>query len=415
MSIGFAGFRNREFIMISSVQASSLITANTAVLPVESVPFSEAAGRVLREPILADRDVPPFDRAMMDGIAFAHRSWARGNRRFRVDGVQAAGEPAQSLTDGDACFEIMTGAVVTAGCDCVVPYEETEIADGYAEVGAGFVPEAGKFIHRRGSDHPRGAELVPAGRRLSAREIACAASCGYARLDVTCQPCVTLVSTGDELVDVDQPVEPHEIRSSNAYALRAALGALGIPRANNRHLRDDQETLERSLREILETSEIVILSGGISRGKFDFVPEILAKLGVERLFHGVSQRPGKPFWFGTREDGTTVFALPGNPLSTVVCFHRYVAPAIEKMLGLAPSPQVFAALAEAFQFGPPLTLFLPVRVRCDRKGRLSAEPRPANNSGDYAAIVPTDGFLELPGESQSEFAAGFAARYFSWL
>jgi molybdopterin molybdotransferase len=401
--------------MITSEQASLIIGEHMKVLPIEEIPFLGSAGRVLREPILADREVPPFDRVMMDGIAFSHRSWAAGNRRFKVAGVHPAGEPARVLPHEDACFEIMTGAVLLEGCDCVVPYEEISITEGYAEVVTNFLPEAGKFIHRRGSDHPRGDPLVEAGRRLTAREIACAAACGYAKIKVTQQPRVTLVSTGDELVDFDQPVKPHEIRSSNAYALLAALSAMGIPDARNRHLRDDRDALENSLREILDSSEVVILSGGISKGKFDFVPEILAKLGVERLFHGVSQRPGKPFWYGVRENGATVFALPGNPLSTVVCFHRYVAPAIERMLGLGEPPEVFATLAEGFHFKPPLTLFLPVLAEFQRDGHLSAEPQPANNSGDYAAIVPTDGFVELPGESQTEFAAGFAARYFPWL
>ncbi len=402
--------------LITVNEASRIIEEATGTLPAEEVSLVGSMGRVLRQTVHADREVPPYDRVMMDGIAFSHKDWQNGGRNFAIAGIQAAGSPPKTLPGSGNCFEIMTGSVLSAGCDCIAPYEEVEIKDGFAGVIDGFEAVPGRFIHKKGSDYPQGASLLQPGCRLTSRQIAVAAACGCTELKVTRFPNISLVSTGDELVEMGQPVDQHQIRPSNVYSLQTGLTALGIPTVKRFHLNDQPEELEKIIAGLLEVSDVIILSGGVSKGRYDYVPEILAKLGVKKLFHGVSQRPGKPFWFGVQEDRSpvSVFALPGNPLSTLICFHRFVIPALEKMLGLPVSLPVWAVLAEPFDFKPPVTLFLPVSAEPQSNGLLSAVPRPGSNSGDYASIVETSGFVELPGRESDEFPAGYCPRYFPW-
>ncbi len=401
--------------LIAVNEAARIVEEATAVLSTEEVSLVEAIGRALRQTVQADRDVPPYDRVMMDGIAFNHRDWENDVRQYSIVGTQAAGAPPEILTGSGNCFEIMTGSELSNGCDCVVPYEEVEINEGKAQIVDGFVPQPGRFVHKTGSDYPAGATLLQPGYRLTSRQIAIAAASGCTHLRVTRLPRISLVSTGDELVEIDLPVERHQIRPSNAYSLQAGLAALGISTVKRSHLNDRPEEIEKKLVSLLEDSDVLILSGGVSKGRYDYVPEILEKLGVKKLFHGVTQRPGKPFWFGRQDDGPSVFALPGNPLSTLVCFHRFVVPSLEKMLGLPTPPTVWASLAEPFDFEPPQTFFLPVAAESQPDGLLSATPRSVSNSGDYASIVSTSGFVELPGEDLSEFPTGYCAKYFSWI
>jgi molybdopterin molybdotransferase len=210
-----------------------------------------------------------------------------------------------------------------------------------------------------------------------------------------------VIATGDELVDVDKKPLPHQIRKSNSHALAAALHQLGC-QADLFHLVDDPKILEEKVGMILNKYELIILSGGVSKGKFDFVPQVLASLGVQKLFHQVNQRPGKPMWFG-RSEKNIVFALPGNPVSTFMCFYRYVKPWLMKSLGSEERPQL-AVLAEDFTFTPDLTYFLQVKIQ-NENGKLMAYPIAGGGSGDFANLKEVDGFLELPLE-RSTFQAG---------
>ena len=401
--------------LIAVKEAALIIEEAIEILPTVEVSLVDSIGRALRQPVRADREVPPYDRVMMDGIAFSYRDWQNGVRQFSIAGTQGAGSPPKTLSGSGNCFEIMTGSVLANGCDCVAPYEEVEINEGKAQIIDGFTPQPGRFIHKTGSDYPSGATLLRPGCRLTSRQVAVTASSGCAHLRVTRLPKISLISTGDELVEIDQLVERHQIRTSNAYSLQAGLAALGISTVNRCHLNDRPEELEKKLASLLEDFDVLILSGGVSKGRYDYVPEILQKLGVKKLFHGVAQRPGKPFWFGVKEGGPPVFALPGNPLSTLVCFHRFVVPALQKMLGLLPPQPLWAALTEPFDFKQPMTFFLPVITESRTNGLLSATPRPVSNSGDYASIVETSGFVELPGGDLNDFPTGYVAKYFGWI
>lgn len=399
--------------MLSVAEAEKQVLDAVPLLPPEDCPLAKAHGRALRQPITADRDLPPFDRVAMDGYALRHEAWLAGVRQFRVAGLQAAGTIPLSLPADDACIEVMTGAVLPGGTDTVVPYEDAASKEGAMTIVAEANIAAGQAVHRRGSDHGAGSVVVGPGVRLTAREIAVAAACGCAHLSVTQQPAVAVVATGDELVEVSSPVAPHQIRRSNDYALRAALIAAGHPRVERYHLRDMRHEIEHILWHIVAEYDVVVITGGAAKGKFDFLPGVLDDLGVKKLFQGVAQRPGKPFWFGLSPRHTPVFALPGNPASAYICLHRYVLPALAKMSGLAAVAPRFAVLTERVVFKPALTLFLPVKITPGPGGEQLAAPAPLNTSGDFASLTGTDGFVELPAQPE-ESGAGAVVRFWPW-
>ncbi|HEX2101408.1 MAG TPA: molybdopterin molybdotransferase MoeA, partial [Candidatus Synoicihabitans sp.] len=274
---------------------------------------------------------------------------------------------------------------------------------------------SGSNVHRQASDHAAGDELIPAGRRLRSAEIAVAATCGAAQVQVAARPKVAVIATGDELAEVgDRELASHHVRKSNDYALRAALALDGLTGPIERlHLRDEWPEIEAGLARALAEYDVVILTGGVSRGRFDHVPAVLAALGVEAKIGGVAQRPGKPMSFGVSPGGVPVFALPGNPVSACVCLHRYVLPALRRMAG-APAPNAeFVTLGKAVTFSPPLTYFLPVRVESRMDGSRIATPEPFNTSGDVGGLLQTDGFVELAAESNM-FSPGLTVRFWRW-
>lgn len=396
--------------MLTPAQAETLIEQHLSCLPIESLPLTQAAGAVLRENIYAERDQPPFDRVAMDGIALM--SGAAQSGRLRICGVQAAGDPPARLTDPEGCIEIMTGAMLPPGCDAVVPVEQVRRAGEFAEIGRKTV-SPWQNVHRRGSDCQQGALLLPAGTRLSAPEVAIAAGAGMARLRVSAQPMIVVISTGNELVEPGESIEPHQVRRSNAYGITASLRQHGFNRVSDDHVRDDEAELTERLGFHLRTHDVLILSGGVSMGKLDLVPQVLEKLGVGMVFHHVAQRPGKPMWFGISQTGPAVFALPGNPVSTLMCLSRYVLPALRAAMGQAPREPRRISIDAPVEVKVPLAFFLPVTLKSDDWGRTSAQPRPTNGSGDFTALAGTDGFVELPPGPVS-FPKGFVARFFRW-
>ncbi len=400
--------------VITPAEADALILANLTPLLREHCPLLQAHGRVLRDDIVADRDLPPYDRVTMDGYALRAGALAKGVGKFRIGGMQAAGMRPLALPEADdACVEVMTGAVLPAGADCVVPYENATASDGVVSIiqTAGIAP--GAAVHRRGSDHRAGAVVVRAGSRLTGGAIAAAAAVGAATLTVTAVPTIAIVATGDELVEVEHAVAPHQIRRSNDYGLRAALIAAGYARVERFHLRDARSEIERLLRGIIAGHDAVIITGGVSKGKFDFISGELDAQGVRRMFQGVAQRPGKPLWFGVSQRRTPVFALPGNPVSAQTCLYRYVIPALDAASGLSPAPVRRVALARPIGANPALTRFIPAMLASGEHAELIATLAPTNTSGDFAGLVGTDGFVELP-PSAVERPAGDVAAFHPW-
>jgi molybdopterin molybdotransferase len=402
--------------MLSPAEAEKQIFEAMPEWPREDCALEQAHGRILRAEIRADRDLPPFDRAMLDGYAFRASALAAGIRIFRVEAVQAAGAAEVSLGPRpDACVEIMTGAVMPQGADCVVGYEDMTREGGVMTIAKspGDIA-AGHAVHRRGSDHRAGEGIVAAGTRLTGREIAVAAACGFAVVSVSCRPRIAIVATGDELVDVDVSPAPHQIRRSNDWALRAALAGGGYPGAEVHFWRDDPAEVERGLKHVLSTYGVVLFTGSVSRGKFDHLPAQLEKQGARKIFHGVAQRPGKPFWFGIGPGGAPLFALPGNPVSSYTCLHRYVLPALDRASGLASKRRLIAALSTQVRSKRQLAFLMPVRVASGPRAELMAEPAPGNTSGDFSGLANTDGFVELPA-SEIDFPAGHLAPFHPWM
>jgi len=401
--------------MLTPLEAQRLIGQRLSCLPIESLPVGYSAGAILRENVYAERDQPPFDRVSMDGIALSAQAARSGRRSFRIQAMQAAGDPPLSLASPDDCIEAMTGAVLPAGCDAVVPVERIRVESGFAILEDGLVVEAWQNVHRRGSDQRQGALLLKSGVRLESPDIAVAAGAGMARLRVSQQPAIMVVSTGNELVEPGDPIEAWQLRRSNAYGLVAALRRRGFQRVADDHLPDDAQVLHERLKQHLDSYEVLILSGGVSMGKLDLVPAALAACGVQQVFHRIAQRPGKPMWFGIAANGSAVFALPGNPVSTLVCLARYVIPALGAAMGAAGpgDNQDKIALAAPVTFNAPLAGFVPVRVETDEWGRPWAVASPHNGSGDFAALAGTDGFVELP-PGPNVYPKGFVTRLYRW-
>ncbi len=388
--------------MLSVSDAFALMQQHVLPLPTKTVPLHNATGRVLREAINADRDFPPFDRVAMDGIGIQFADYGAGQRTFMVVGTQRAGEPPQTLREPTTCLEVMTGAMLPVGVDTVVRYEDVTITDGQATITIDDV-EKGQNIHVRATDRHAGDQLLPVGTWMGPSEMAVAASVGQTELVVTALPRVALISTGDELVAVDETPLPYQIRRSNTYMVQTVLLSLGI-KATMHHITDDEAILQTEIAHLLADNDVLILSGGVSAGKADFVPAVLTRLGVQQRFHKIQQKPGKPLWFGTTEN-KTVFGLPGNPVSTVLCACRYVLPYLRASLGLTPAPVQYAQLATSLTFKPNLTYFLPVKLTSEPDGRTLAHALPGSGSADFANLTAADGFMELP-PSQAEFGAG---------
>ena len=399
--------------MLNPAQADQLIGQHLTCLPIESLPLIQCAGAVLRENIYAERDQPPFDRVAMDGIAVDSSAVQQGTRRLRIQATQAAGDPPLQLAAPQSCIEVMTGAVIPSGCDSVIPVEQITVSSSEAELPSELTVQPWQNVHRRGTDSRQGALLLSSGARLQGPEIAIAASAGMARIRVSSQPMLAVISTGNELIEPGEPILPHQVRRSNAYAIVAALRRHGFQRVADDHLQDDPAEIKRRLKFHLETHDVLVLSGGVSMGKLDFVPRVLDELGVPPIFHTVSQRPGRPMWFGVASSGATVFALPGNPVSTCVCLTRYVLPALYVAMGCTPPPPEKIALGSDVTVKPPLTFFLPVRLEVDDWGRAWAIPRPTNGSGDFTSLAGTDGFVELP-PGPNTYPKGFVTRLHRW-
>ncbi len=399
--------------MLSTAEARRAIFAAMPQLGTESVSLDDAIGRVLRQNVVTERDQPPFDRVTMDGIAIRFSEFDAGRREFRIAGTQHAGDPVSSLSDGDGCIEVMTGTTVPTGADTVIAVERISVVDGVATIEDGYVPDAGQFIHRQASDHATGTQVLTAGGVVSPMDVAIIASCGLDAISVSKLPNIRVISTGNELVPPAGPIEPHQIRLSNGPALVAMLASQGLTNTEHDHILDDPKELERRIGEHLEAADALVLSGGVSMGKADFVPRVLANLGVQVEFHRIAQRPGKPMWFGLGPMGQTVFALPGNPVSTLVCCRQYVLPALFHASGRPDRAPQRVVLDSDVEFKPNLTYFLPARISSNDAGEAIATPNPTNTSGDFMALTGTDGYLELDASATS-FPAGTIAPFHAW-
>jgi len=391
--------------MITVEEAEKIILSELRDYGAEIMPFELTLGRVLAENIKADRDLPPFNRVTMDGIAVSYDAIENGINSFHIKATQAAGDPPGAVHEPDHCIEIMTGAALPLSVDTVIRYEDLEIRAGLASVliSPNHI-KRGQNIHFQGRDKKQHEIVAGSGQIISPAIISLVASVGETELRVKKLPRVVVISSGDELVEVEQTPLVYQIRRSNNYNVKAVLQQHGIEAAML-HIPDDPEITKRLIQQCLVNYDVILLSGGISMGKFDYIPKALEELKVQQLFHKVEQRPGKPFWFGKHENGVVVFAFPGNPVATFMCLHRYFLTWLRATLGLKPQPAAYAILDRDFNFQPALKYFLQVHLQVNEHGQLMATPIEGNGSGDFANLADTNAFMELPLE-KNHFAKG---------
>ena len=386
--------------MISVKEAKNIILNSTQNFGVEEIPFIKSVGRILKEDILADRDFPPFHRVSMDGIAIDYTLFKNGQRSFKIEGIQAAGSEQLTLEDSENCIEVMTGAVLPNNANTIIRYEDVTIENGTATINVDEIKD-GQNIHNKGKDGKVGNLLIKENTKISAAEIGVLATVGKSFVKVAKQPKVMIVSTGDELVGVDEIPLEHQIRRSNVFTLVSLLERLNIP-SEIAHITDDKPVLKSKIEYYLQEYNVLLFSGAVSKGKFDFLPEVFDELGVEKLFHKITQRPGKPFFYGKTEK-CNVFGFPGNPISTFVNCLVYFYPWYYKSVNLKIEEET-AILAEYFSFKPDLTYFLQVKLSY-KFGHLVATPITGNGSGDLASLVNADAFIQLPND-KIEFKSG---------
>jgi molybdopterin molybdotransferase len=313
----------------------------------------------------------------MDGIAISYEAFAKGQIDFKIENIQAAGSEQLTLKEHTNCIEVMTGAVLPQHTDTVIPYELVTIENGVATINTNTVND-GQNIHVQGKDRKTNDVLIKKNKIISSAEIGVLATVGKSMVKVAKQPSVLIISTGDELVKVLEKPLSYQIRKSNVYTLVSLLERLNI-KADTKHITDDKAILKQKIKQFLIDYDVLLFSGAVSKGKFDFLPEVLDELDVEKKFHKVKQRPGKPFWFGhtvpldMSEQGenksrkTIVFAFPGNPVSTFVGCVKYFYPWYKKSVDLVFENHQKAILAKDFTFKPDLTYFLQVRLE-NKKG-----------------------------------------------
>jgi len=381
--------------MISVKEADVLLKEHLLTFLQDYCPIAQCIDHVLAEPLRADRDFPPFDRVTMDGIAISHSGNAQAEKEYIVQAIQLAGEAPLQLISKDHCIEIMTGSVCPQGCDTIIPKEEITFSAG-KDVRKAIIHSPkiinGQNIHKVGTDAKRESLLLEPKTIITPAIIGLLASLGKTLVKVYKRPTMAIVSTGDELVEIDKIPLAHQIRRSNAYVIHTALHKAGFE-SKLFHFNDNKDLLKKGLAYILDNFQIVISSGAVSKGIADFLPEVFAELNVETIFHFVAQRPGKPLYFGKRGD-QAVFALPGNPVSTDMCFIRYVLPYLYNSIGIE-SEQKYAVLTEDVVFKAPLSFFPTVVLQSNHLGSLEATPVYGNGSGDLVQLIKGNAFLEL--------------------
>lgn len=393
--------------LITCQEALDLVAAHIAALSprtgVERVPLEQALGRVLAQPVHADRDQPPFPRSTRDG--YAVRAADHGVRK--LIGSVRAGEvwTGAPLAQGEA-IEVMTGAPVADGADAVVMLEHVTATAATVSISDKQLPSAGDNVVPRGQEARAGDVLLHTGVRLTAAEIALAASVGAAKLSVYVLPVAAVLATGDELVAVDQTPTSHQIRNSNSHTLGAIVREHGgVPRL----LSPASDTRESLLERITagRDADILLLSGGVSAGKYDLVEDVLLSLGAEFYFTGVLMQPGKPVVFGRLPVTDThaeqwIFGLPGNPVSTLVTALLFAIPILRALGGefLSRPRFVQATLASEIKVRPGLTRFMPAKLTSSLDA-VTTDLVESHGSGDLAGNARSNGYIVVPSDADS--------------
>lgn len=396
--------------MIDYPQALSLLQQAVSPLDVEWVESARAQGRVLAVAVVSEAWLPPFDNSSMDG--FAVDTGGTGlpeGTEIAVHGWQAAGDEQQRASGG--AWEIMTGARVPEGLDAVVPVEQVEVlarTDGRpASIRLTHAVEPGQYLRRRGEDVAAGREVIAAGTLLRAQEIMLLAALGVAKVQVRRRPRVAVIATGRELVsDPAQPLQSGQIRDSNRPFLLAQLQAAGAEVVWQGVVGDEPAPFQQALDQALALGVDVVLStGAVSEGRYDFIPDALRERGARIVFHKVAVRPGKPLLFAKLREGAFYFGLPGNPVSTAAGLRFFVEPALRAMFGQPPEKPLRIPLRADFAKVPHLRFFARARVDRDDAGGLQAAILPGQESFRLMPMLQANAWAVVP-EGQAGAARG---------
>ena len=383
--------------MLSVTDALAIVLAKALPGVSETVALTNALQRVLAVDLLTPHDSPPFHKSLMDGFAVTTAAVEDQEMiRFAVvETITAGMVPSKAVTAKNA-IRIMTGATLPANCDCVVPIERVQFDEAAPD--HVIIPRDAIFaeanLMRQGTAAQLGSQLLAAGTQLQPQQIAALAEFGQSNVSVYRRPTVAVLATGDELIPYDQPLRPGAIRNSNEPMLMAQAATCGACPVSLGVARDTVAELSFGIRQGLE-HDVLLLSGGVSAGTLDLVPQQLAAAGVEQIFHGVDMKPGRPLWFGTRhcESHTTlVFGLPGNPVSSLVCFELFVRPALRKISGIASqnASGLAARLSQAFAVKGSRPVYQPAVISV-HEGQLLVRPVAWNGSSDLKATVEANG------------------------
>ena len=402
--------------MLSPTQALSAVLSHCSLEPIERVALGQALGRVLARPIRADRDLPPADRSEMDGYAIRADDLRSVPCELKLVGEIAAGSRLRPRVKPGACVRILTGANIPPGADSVAVVESTSEVSPTVICFRSKV-NRGENILCRGEIARKGQVLLDKGMRLGPQQIAVCASVGADPVVVFTQPRVGLLCTGGELVAASARAACHNQRDSNGPALRAALQATGLAQCRAfGFVSDAPRSLHRKVQAALKVCDVLILVGGVSAGKYDYVPQILAELGCREVFHGVAMKPGKPTLFALGPSGQLVFGLPGNPLSAMTGFFEFVAPALRKISGIGGPPltKILARLCKpAVSKIKDRMLLMPARLHFDSDDGIPvATPVESHGSADVVAGGLCDGMLVLPEEKTYE--SGSLVEFHLW-
>ena len=386
--------------MIPVAEAIQIVREQTEPLEVERVALADALGRVLAEDASADTDLPPFDRAQMDGYALRSEDVRVVPARLRVAGESAAGRGWRGRLGPGEAVRIMTGAPLPEGADCVEQVEVTRESEDGATVEVGRATAPGQFYVTRGSEVRAGQTVLRAGEEVTAARAAVLAAFGYARVAVRRRPRVAVLATGTELVPVEGRPAPDEIRDSNTYSLAAYAGLAGAHAERLPLAGDDPVLLQQLIAEAAARADLLVLSGGVSMGRYDFTKAALHALGAELFFERVALRPGKPTVFARLPGGRVplVFGLPGNPVSVSVTFNLFARTALRAMQGDAEPAlrEERAVLARPARGAAERTSYLPAALSTDASGRLLAEPLKWGGSSDFVAFAHAAALVIIP-------------------
>lgn len=400
-------------LLITIAEAQALVQREMQGFGVQRVPLEKSFGRVLAQDIAADRHYPPFDRSMMDGYAIVSESFS-AQKKYPVQATVFAGDIpplARDLSRGQGeAIKIMTGAAVPRPFNAVIRREDANVAEGKVEFAATDV-KPWHNISRQGEDLKRGEKISLSGQLIDNATVSLLASLGVVRPLVARLPRVAIISTGNEIIPPGKKPNAAQIRNSNVFALQCQLAQCGISQVQQVHVADDQKKLRAAVTKFSKM-DILLLTGGVSAGDTDYVPEALEGLKFKKIFHKVQMKPGKPLWFG-RRGKTAVFAIPGNPFSAQVTFRIFVEPYLRQSLGMSLSPPIALPLAERRHKKDSLEHFFPVKVETGLNSASTLAQLPFNSSGDVRAALFSDGIAaHLAG--QAELTAGSVVNFYPW-